>query len=363
MLRSTAEIERHGHRVSFWFREQLTRVNYSPRLRRLLMPWLVAGKLVRAQWAGERFDVVEIHEPIAGPYALIARMAGHRWLAPSVVLSFGLEERAWQAERDHLRTRREVVPLRRRVLAPITIVLPARLAVRNAHAVLVPSTADRDYLLGPLSVPADRVSCCYTGVSEHLFAVHRADHDDVGVLFLGSWLDRKGVVELTQAWRRLASDLPAVRLTVAGVGDEDRVPSDVRRLLGVEVIPVIPRDELPSLLAQHDVFVLPSWFEGMPLSMLEAAAAGLPCVVSAICGNLDVFRPDDPQRDGAVLIPSSDSDALYRALAKLVTDQALRAALGIRARERAREFTWARNGEQALVAYAGAIRRSRIRGS
>jgi glycosyltransferase involved in cell wall biosynthesis len=111
------------------------------------------------------------------------------------------------------------------------------------------------------------------------------------------------------------------------------------------------------LLTEHDIFVLPSYFEGMPLSMLEAGAAGLPCVVCSVCGNLDVFRPEDPNHDGGILVPPNDAGALYRALLTLVDNDELRATLGARARERARNFTWGANADQSLNAYSAAIER------
>jgi glycosyltransferase involved in cell wall biosynthesis len=85
----------------------------------------------------------------------------------------------------------------------------------------------------------------------------------------------------------------------------------------VDLITSVGRDELPGLLAEHYLFVLVSWFEGMPmpLSMLEAAAARLACIVSAVRGNLDVFRIDDPQPDGALLVAPGDVDELSDALA------------------------------------------------
>jgi glycosyltransferase involved in cell wall biosynthesis len=231
------------------------------------------------------------------------------------------------------------------------------LACRTADAVLVVSTQDRDYLIERMGVAPARVTCVYGGVSERLFDVPRTRLTCARLLFLGSWLERKGTLELIAAWRRLAADRPDVRLTIAGVGDSDQVRADTRELERVSVVEVLERDELPGLLAEHDLFVLPSWFEGMPLAMLEAAAAGLACVVCSVCGNLDMFRAQNPRQDGALLTPPNDADALYRALLTLVDDDDLRSELGARARERAREFTWARNAERTLAAYTGALTR------
>ena len=357
LLSSSAEMEDRGHHVSFWFRDQLRPGLSSPGLRRLVVPWVIVVDVLAAIRRDERFDVVEIHETRAGAYALVARVAGSR-LPPCAVLSFGLDERYWQAERAHLRVYGRRHSLKSRILVPLTLLSQSRLALRTAEAVVVLSSVDRDYVVERLAVPSERVTCAFTGVSgEHLFEIRRVPRRVARVLFLGSWIERKGTTELIAAWRRLAAERPEVRLTIAGTGDSERVRTDTQGLTGIDIVRTVARDELPGLLADHDVFVLPSWFEGMPLAMLEAAAAGLACVVSAVCGILDVFRPDDPQRDGAMLVPASDGHALYQALSTLAADSELRWRLGARARERARNFKWATNADQTLAAYVSAIER------
>jgi glycosyltransferase involved in cell wall biosynthesis len=359
LLSSSAEMEGRGHRVSFWFRDQLRPGISSPGIRRLVVPWLIVADVLAATRRGERFDVVEIHETRAGAYALVARLAGSR-LPACAVLSFGLDERYWQAERVHLRAYGRRHSLKSRILVPLTLLSQSRLALRTAEAVLVLSSVDRDYVVERLGVPSERVTCAFTGVSgEHLFDLTRTPRRDARVLFLGSWIERKGTVELIAAWRRVVAERPGLRLTIAGTGDSERVRTDTAGLPGIDLVPTVTRDELPALLADHDVFVLPSWFEGMPLAMLEAAAAGLACVVSGVCGILDVFRPEDPQRDGAILVPASDADALYRALSTLAADGELRWRLGALARERARNFKWASNAERTIAAYVSAIERRR----
>ena len=362
LLSSGTEIEALGHHVTYWFRGSLTPALKSPGLRRLLVPWLIVAKVIAAQRRGERFDVIEIHEPLAAPYAVMARRFSTRMPA-CVVLSFGLTDRFWTAERAHLRVYRRRPPTRSRILVPLTLVSQARVAIRTAEAVVVLCTADREHLIRRHRVPEERVSRAYTAPGAGLREVERTTTSDVRILFLGSWVERKGTLELVSAWRRLSAERPNVRLTLAGVGDEETVRGDLGDLRRVEVIGALGRDELPALLAAHDMFVLPSWFEGMPLSMLEAASAGLPCVVSAVCGNLDVFRPVDPRRDGAILTAPNDAESLYRGMIELVDDGGLRAELGARARERAREFTWARNAEQTVAAYNAANYRHITRGA
>ncbi len=88
-------------------------------------------------------------------------------------------------------------------------------------------------------------------------------------------------------------------------------------------------DNVEDYLRAADVFAFPSLFEAMPLSVLEAAACGLPCVASGVGGILDVL-------DGGsgLLVPPGDADRLADALETLLADAGSRAALGAAARAR-----------------------------
>ena len=91
------------------------------------------------------------------------------------------------------------------------------------------------------------------------------------------------------------------------------------------------RDDVPKLLAGCDLFVLPSLFEGMPLSLLEAMAAGKAVVATRVDGTAEVV---DDGRTG-VLVPPADSGALGSAMVALLTDDDRRLRMGRKGRERA----------------------------
>jgi glycosyltransferase involved in cell wall biosynthesis len=355
MIESAAAMTAEGHTVTQWFRPELCPGLETPGWRRLLVPWLILLKVLREALSGTRFDLVEIHEPSAAPYALLTRLLPTRRLPACVILSHGLEERGWQARIASESATGGSVPMRSRILVPLTLVSQARVAIRCAEAVVVLSSQDEEHLTNTRGIPADRVWRCFTGVSQSLFEIEPTDRAALSVLFLGSWVDRKGVAELKTAWRQLGVEAPNARLTLAGVGEGPDVSRFAATTTNVAVLPAFERSELPTLLATHDVFVLPSWFEGMPVSMLEAAAAGLACVVSSVCGNVDVFRPDNPERDGALLVPPGDADALSRALVRLTHDARLRIGLGDRARDRARAFTIDKCADRLLAAYSAAV--------
>jgi glycosyltransferase involved in cell wall biosynthesis len=111
----------------------------------------------------------------------------------------------------------------------------------------------------------------------------------------------------------------AVRQQVAGLGLQERV-----RFLGV-------RADVPAILNASDLFVLSSRWEGNPMSVMEAMAAGLPVVSTAVGGVPELVR----EGETGLLVPSGDAAALARALQALVDDPARREAMGKAARQHA----------------------------
>ena len=87
--------------------------------------------------------------------------------------------------------------------------------------------------------------------------------------------------------------------------------------------------DVPGVLARADIYVQPSFQEGLPNAVLEAMAMGLPIVATRVSGNEDVVTDGD----NGLLVPPGDPDALAAALRTLVADPALAARMGRRSRE------------------------------
>ncbi len=174
---------------------------------------------------------------------------------------------------------------------------------------------------------------------------------------VGRLVEQKGHRFLVEAARRVVDARPDARFVVAGEGPlraalEDRIGElalrEHFRLLG-------QRDDVREWLPALDVFALPSLWEAMPYTILEAHDAGLPIVASDVCG-LGEFLPC------GVLVPPENPAALAEALLDLAANAEKRRALGRRGREFARErFAFPRCAEQTAAIYREAVqfRRSR----
>lgn len=153
------------------------------------------------------------------------------------------------------------------------------------------------------------------------------------VVFLGLLGEHKGVPELVQAIASLQADGVVARWVIAGNGDVESTGLAVRQLprpAAVDVPGWLGPDERETLLRAADVFVLPSHDEGLPMSLLEAMAHGLACVVTPVGGIPEVV---DDGLDG-LFVPPGNPDALASALHLVLGDRALRSRLGAAARTR-----------------------------
>ena len=209
-----------------------------------------------------------------------------------------------------------------------------RLAMLPASRVVAVWSAGEQTLRGALG--PGRVSLIDNGVDTERFVPAHSDHQPPRILYVGLLTPRKGVLDLIEASRILRDDgIDHELLLVGGVPDEGPEAAEpvlaaaqgVARLLGTR-----PPEEMPAAYADADVFCLPSWWEAMPLSVLEAMSAGLPVVASDVG---DVSRLVTP--DCGAVVPAKDPQRLAEELGALLADPELRRRQGEASRRRAVE--------------------------
>lgn len=145
----------------------------------------------------------------------------------------------------------------------------------------------------------------------------------------------KGVAEFIEATRMLLAEGRGIDFLLAGdpdPGNPAAVPvSALKGWCDEGIVQWLGHvDDMPGLFRSVDVVVLPSYREGLPKGLIEAAACGLPLVATDVPGCREVVT------DGVdgLLVPAKDASALAGAIARLNDDDALRAKLGAAARAR-----------------------------
>lgn len=158
--------------------------------------------------------------------------------------------------------------------------------------------------------------------------------DDVVLTMLAVLRTGKGHGVAVDAVRALAAREPRVRLLVAGEGPAREEVARVVAPLGDRAIMAGHRDDVMEVLDATDVLLHPTSVDAFPTALLEAAAASVPVVATAVGGIPEIVEDG---RTGVLVAPPPRGDAFARALAPLVGDPARRAQLGAAARRRFEE--------------------------
>ncbi|GIV03102.1 MAG: polysaccharide biosynthesis protein [Fimbriimonadales bacterium] len=210
--------------------------------------------------------------------------------------------------------------------------------LRGADALIALSEGWRRYFVDELGLQEDRVHAMPNPIALPEWVPNRCGRKTVTLVFLGRMDENKGPVRILKAVSEFSDTMSKrVKIHMAGDGEVENVRRAAASL-GLEQVTVVEDwvtpDRRDQILAQGDVFVLPSLFEGMPMSLLEAMAWGLPVVTTPVGGIPEVVT------DGVegFLVPPNDVGVLRDALGRLIADPDLRLRMGMAARESARRF-------------------------
>lgn len=175
------------------------------------------------------------------------------------------------------------------------------------------------------------------------------------VLFLGRLREKKGVFDLVRAMPLILAAYPEVRFVLAGDGELDSVRMLARGLKVEHAVHLpgwIDGAEKSEALGRADIFILPSYFEGQPVGVLEAMATGVPVVATTVGGIPDVVNNEI----NGLLVKPGDEHAIAEAIVRLAGNMALRAEL----RKAAYRFVAANYGDAKVVAKLMVLYEERI---
>jgi glycosyltransferase involved in cell wall biosynthesis len=223
-----------------------------------------------------------------------------------------------------------------RVLAPIVKTL-MRFAWAGSRTRVIVQNSDDGEALIRMGAPNSHLRLIpSSGVDCRRFAPRgeqAAPRDRKRIVFCGRLLWDKGIAELVEAATILRGH--GLQFIAAGApdpGNPAAVPIETIREWESEGLVQFPGhvEDMPGLLGEADVFVLPSYREGLPRSLIEAGACGLPLIATDVPGCRDVITDG---RDG-LLVRARDATALAAAISRLVADRDLASRLGLAAREK-----------------------------
>src|SRR6266498_618883 len=235
---------------------------------------------------------------------------------------------------------------------------PLRLALRSLlnrsrAAVLVQNLDDRA-LIERLGVDRDRIALIPgSGVDVDAMVASPEPAGPITIAFVGRLVGSKGIRTLLAAHERLIERGRDIQLVIAGLPDPANPtsipPQEIdawTRRPNVKHLGFVK--DIDALWACAHIAVLPSYREGLPLSLLEAAACGRPLVATDVPGCREIARPGV----NAFLVPLDDTEALADAIDRLALDPQLRRKFGKAGRELVElKFSSQRIGRDVVTLY------------
>lgn len=279
----------------------------------------------------ERFDIVHTHTPVAGLLGRVAaRMARVKWV---VYTAHG-----FYFHEDMRGTQRRVMRSIERFGASI------------CDLVFVQSGEDLEEAVESRIAPVEKLVHIGNGVDPSLFG-REANASAAAVLreelgidsapvagFTGRIVREKGAVEFVKAAGIVSRELPGSMFIMIGASlesDRDGCLAEIEGLVQSEglsgrLVMTGYREDVPAILSLLDLFAMPSYREGMPRSLLEAMASGLPVAATDIRG----CREEVIDGETGLLVPPRDHYALGEAMLKILSDADMSERMGRAGRQR-----------------------------
>ncbi|MBO3800152.1 MAG: GT4 family glycosyltransferase PelF [Candidatus Brockarchaeota archaeon] len=227
----------------------------------------------------------------------------------------------------------------------------SRWIIQSSDKIIAVSNSVMKHALS-LGAASSKIKVIPNGVDLDEFKPRR-EFKKIGVkkiIFIGRLFPNKGIQYLVKAAPIVLAKHPHVEFVIVGRGPMEAELRNMVKRLNVEhafkFLGIVP--SIPEVMSQCDVFVRPSLTEGMPLTILEAMACGLPVIASKIPGSSEVVKDGET----GVLVETGNVEQLSNAIIKLLEDE----NYAERIRKRAYEFvknhySWDRVAKEYLKTY------------
>ena len=304
---------------------------------------VVAVARLRAGLAARQTNVVHAHGVRAGAFAALAIATLPRRRRPALAVTVHNAPPARGTGRVVYALLEQICARRADMVLCASADLVTRMSARGARA----EQFDVPAPLRPAPTAAQ-------------VAAARAELGGVGrpvVLAVARLARQKGLDVLIDAAARFGDREPRPRTVIAGTGPLAAALRAQASQVGVDVVLLGARDDVPALLAAADVVVVPSRWEARAFIIQEAMLAGRPVVATRVGGT-----PELTGADGAILVPPGDPAALADAVTAVLDDPALASKLGAAAQQRSVTFPSQQDTiRAALDRYARLTRRQPAR--
>ncbi|WP_292520009.1 glycosyltransferase family 4 protein [Methanoculleus sp.] len=230
-----------------------------------------------------------------------------------------------------------------------------------ADGIVCYTETERDQLVD-LGIRPDRITVIHNGVDTDHFAPSPDGSPEKQILWIGKYVPGKGVEYLLRGFQLFSRDFPDYTLLMIGRGplkdDSLRMIEDLGLTGKVILKDFVQNKDLPDVYRQSSLFVLPSLEEGVPRTILEAMACGVPVACTELPQLVDIVS------GCGLLFPLRDPEALAAALSTLASDPDMARTCGTTGRERTvSRYSWNDTVRKTLDLYASLTGKCAVYGS
>ena len=238
------------------------------------------------------------------------------------------------------------------IITDYSSMLMERYSGRKADRIIVVSNENKADVISQYGVPSQKVEAIPNGVDVSRFKPSNCESKNI--LFVGRLHERKGIDKLLQSFSEVVKEDKEAVLNIVGSGeDEARLKALARKFkLGKKNLTFrgfVPEQQLTRLYEEASIFVLPSYYEGFGIVLIEAMSAGLPLVSVKTGGATEVISDG---KNGYLV----DYKSMARGILKILSDDKLRRKMGRESRKIVeKKYTWQKIASDVVDVYKGVI--------
>lgn len=355
--------QEYGHDVRYFSFDDCSSKAF-PGIKDLMFPYQLAKYLIKANKSSD-FDVIDAATGDLWIWELIQKAWSSQTLL--VTRSHGLEH-LWhlsilEQSRNGLRNLTWKYFLYRGGIHLWEVYR----SLKYADLVFLLNQEEADYARTEFSIPDENISVFPNGLPDSFLRLEFVptpllDNEDILIAQVGTYIARKGIQFSVPAMNRILHRYPQVKLTLLGTecrecSNVDMVYDDFDAAVReqVTVIGRYDHESLPVLLAGHHIKLFPTISEAFGKALVEGMACGLAPVTTSVAGPMEIVTPDHD----ALVVPPQDSEALEKALERLILDRNLLHRLRKNAYATAQGYSWKAIAAARLETYEQALQRKK----
>lgn len=288
----------------------------------------------KAHYQNKKPDIIVAHEPVSGKFISTK--------IPVVLFSHGIEQREWNLRNTKYQKFHDPVSLKSKLLFPMWRLKNCNRGLKKSTLLLLSNSEDQQYAIQHYNRRKEDIVIFRNGVKKDFLNVEnqfKTFTKTCTIGFSATWIRRKGTDLIVEVARKLQVQNIEIKWLLFGtVFTEEEVKKDFPKEIhpNIDVIPKFNTTEEKTLFQQLDIFILPSFFEGQSLALLQAMGAGLCCITSNCCAQIDLIQ----HKENGLLFKTGDASDLLQQIKFAISNPELRKTMAENAAKSVADREW-----------------------